>query len=241
MDIFLIYGAPCSGKTTWANERAGENDLIVDLDSIKSALCKTNPHKEGYPFLDPVLEIRGVLLSWLESHKRDEGRAFVIGGFPKRAQRMKIAIDLGASLIYCDTSEEECLKRAETCRPAGYDEVVRQWFEDYEPALYTDELYRDKEATAFYKSAAWKRKREEVLRMDHYECQVCRAQGKYTKATTVHHVHHLKDFPQYALEIFVDDERNLLSVCDACHNSLHPEKLSKTKIEKVQADTGEWW
>lgn len=241
MDIFLIYGAPCSGKTTWANERAGENDLILDLDSIKSALCKKQAHEDNHPFLGMALDIRDLVISWLIKHKRDDGRAFVIGGFPKRAQRMRLAIDLSATLIYCDTSEEECLKRAESCRPAGYDKVVRQWFEDYEPALYKDELYRDKEATAFYKTAAWKRKREEVLRMDHYECQVCRSQGKYTKATTVHHVHHLKDFPQYALEIFVDGERNLLSVCDACHNALHPEKLSKPKIEKVQTDSGEWW
>ncbi len=78
----------------------------------------------------------------------------------------------------------------------------------------------------FYKSAAWKRRRAEILKLDRNECQMCKAEGRYSRAVTVHHVHHLKDRPDLALS-FRDEEgqRNLVSLCKQCHNKVHPEKF----------------
>ena len=71
----------------------------------------------------------------------------------------------------------------------------------------------------FYKSRAWQRKREAILRRDKYICQNCKRYGRKTEATTVHHIKHLEDAPELAL-----DNDNLVSLCAACHNKLHPEK-----------------
>jgi 5-methylcytosine-specific restriction endonuclease McrA len=71
----------------------------------------------------------------------------------------------------------------------------------------------------FYKSRAWQRKREAILRRDKYICQNCKRYGRNTEATTVHHIIHLEDAPELAL-----DNDNLVSLCAACHNKLHPEK-----------------
>jgi 5-methylcytosine-specific restriction protein A len=77
----------------------------------------------------------------------------------------------------------------------------------------------------FYLSAAWLRKRAAILERDNYECQKHKRQGKFKKATCVHHKLHLKNRPDLAL---VDS--NLESLCDTCHNEEHPEKLhSNTK------------
>lgn len=81
----------------------------------------------------------------------------------------------------------------------------------------------------FYKSRYWKIMRESVLRHDHYECQRCKAEGRYTRATTVHHVKHLKDRPDLALSMFDGDERQLVSLCESCHNKEHPEKMKYSK------------
>lgn len=82
----------------------------------------------------------------------------------------------------------------------------------------------------FYTWAAWKRKRAEALELFRYECQDCKARGRYTRATHVHHVRHLKDYPQYALDVFVTDaagkkQVQLLPLCEACHDRRHPERL----------------
>ena len=72
----------------------------------------------------------------------------------------------------------------------------------------------------FYKSSAWEKKRLEILERDNYECQVCKEEGGFAPATTVHHLKHLED----RLDLALDDD-NLVSVCAACHNREHPERF----------------
>lgn len=76
-----------------------------------------------------------------------------------------------------------------------------------------------KDIKAFYLSAKWKRKRKAILARDDYKCQMCKRYGRTTPAQTVHHIKHLDEYPELAL-----DSNNLISVCNKCHNKLHPEK-----------------
>ena len=79
----------------------------------------------------------------------------------------------------------------------------------------------------FYKTKTWQNKRDEILERDNYECQMCKDKGRYTSATTVHHIQHYKDCPELALT-----DSNLVSLCDACHNVVHPEKLESVHKKK---------
>lgn len=78
----------------------------------------------------------------------------------------------------------------------------------------------------FYKTTAWKKKRWEILARDNHECQVCKTEGRFAPANTVHHIKHVEDRPDLAL---VDD--NLVSVCAACHNREHPERFIQNFAE----------
>ena len=98
------------------------------------------------------------------------------------------------------------------------------------------EAIRKGNVRQFYKSTDWKRKRKEILQRDNYECQRCKSKGKYHRAETVHHIKHLKDFPELAL---VDS--NLVSLCHICHNEEHPEKLASVEAEKRKQITPERW
>ena len=97
----------------------------------------------------------------------------------------------------------------------------------------------------FYRTKAWMHKRFEVLELDHYECQYCKAKGKYKRATHVHHVKELKEYPELALEIWYIDEkgqrkRQLVSCCRECHETEgHPDRLNKT--EATEPLTAERW
>lgn len=86
----------------------------------------------------------------------------------------------------------------------------------------------------FYKSMIWKYKRLDILQRDNYECQRCKELGRYSKAVVVHHIKHLKDRPDLAL-----DDSNLSSRCEACHNIEHPEK--GFKHERKEPITPERW
>lgn len=92
----------------------------------------------------------------------------------------------------------------------------------------------------FYLWGAWKAIRQQVLSLDHYECQTCKAKGKYARATIVHHVKHLKDRPDLALSIWDGDERQLISLCKSCHEAEHPE--SQRQYKNIRAPiTRERW
>lgn len=85
----------------------------------------------------------------------------------------------------------------------------------------------------FYSWDEWKRKlRPEVLRLDNFECQLCKVRGKVRSSSTgsrmiVHHVKHLRDRPDLALSVFDPDtgERQLITVCKDCHEALHPDSM----------------
>lgn len=65
--------------------------------------------------------------------------------------------------------------------------------------------------------------RAAILRRDGYRCQMCKRYGRMRQATTVHHIKHLDEYPELAM-----DPDNLVSVCAACHAELHPEKGTKS-------------
>ena len=87
----------------------------------------------------------------------------------------------------------------------------------------------------FYNSTPWQETRAKVLALDKNECVRCRQKGRYTKAVIVHHVHHLKDRPDLALSIYDEDHhRQLVSLCRACHELEHPERLRPAWTAKLE-------
>lgn len=100
----------------------------------------------------------------------------------------------------------------------------------------------DKDIHTFYIWNKWKKVRAEVLSMDKYECQLCKSRGKYTRATTVHHVNYVKKHPELALEIWYmwrgEKKRNLISLCHDCHEEVHGFRREKYYKEPL---TEERW
>lgn len=94
----------------------------------------------------------------------------------------------------------------------------------------------------FYSWPEWLRLREEVLDLDHHECQRCKARGRYSRAVLVHHVKHLEERPDLALSIRDPDtgERQLMSVCRQCHDELHPEALRKFSNRRRPLTAERW-
>lgn len=94
---------------------------------------------------------------------------------------------------------------------------------------------------AFYSWPEWLRLRREVLRLDHNECSICKAKGRYRRAVIVHHVKHLRERPDLALSIWDGEERQLISVCKQCHEDCHPEAFMQNSRIKMQPITEERW
>lgn len=92
----------------------------------------------------------------------------------------------------------------------------------------------------FYHWPEWKALRGEVLRLDRWECQRCKAKGRHSAARIVHHVSRLRDRPDLALSVFDGEARQLVSVCKRCHEELHPESRRHAR-SPCPPVTGERW
>ena len=84
----------------------------------------------------------------------------------------------------------------------------------------------------FYNSRTWRNKRKQILDRDNNECQICKKEGRVSKADTVHHIKELKDYP----ELGMTDE-NLISVCFSCHNIIH----ERFEGQRSKIDIPERW
>lgn len=87
-----------------------------------------------------------------------------------------------------------------------------------------------KETDPFYLTDTWRALRTMILQRDHYRCQRCKKRW----AVIVHHIIPRKERPDLALS-----PDNLESVCEQCHNQLHPEKGQKRSRRASAADLPE--
>lgn len=123
--VYLVYGAPLSGKSTIVREQANGDDFIVDFNSIQDCVGI----ERSRALLSPALQIREFCFSLIERRVGVWRRAFVVGGYPDSNERERLIERLGATPVFIDVSQEECLKRAKNDNEKTW---VKKWFETYE-------------------------------------------------------------------------------------------------------------
>ncbi|MEB9549541.1 HNH endonuclease [Bacillus cereus] len=97
-------------------------------------------------------------------------------------------------------------------------------------------LYEQDNIIKFYKHPYWyKHIRIQALERDHYECQECKRQGKYSKGRNVHHIKELRDRPDLAYVL-----SNLETLCIQCHNKEHKKEQNIIKRGCVLNDVERW-
>ncbi len=100
-------------------------------------------------------------------------------------------------------------------------------------------LIRDDRLYKFYKSKEWQQLKRGVLNDAHNECERCKAKGKISKATEVHHVQWVKKHPELALSRTYTYKgqvyKNLLALCHDCHDKEH-ERFKYKKREKINEE-----
>lgn len=131
--VFLVYGSPCSGKSSFVREQANGDDLILDVDRIWDAVCldgwKSKPRR-----LNPIVfRIRDEIIDAVRTRTGKWRNCWIVGGFPLKTDRDRICQLLRAEPIYCEATLEECLARCKEERPPEWETYIRDWFEDFTP------------------------------------------------------------------------------------------------------------
>lgn len=132
--VYLVYGSPCAGKSTYVRSVATRNDLVVDLDSIHAAICICNQYDKPDATKRVAFNIRDYLYDEIRTAtpRRKWQDAYIVGTFPDRIDRDQFVREYGAELVHIDTPKADCIKRAhEDIRRAAVRDAVIGWIENY--------------------------------------------------------------------------------------------------------------
>lgn len=126
--VYLVYGSPCAGKSTWVHDVADVDDLILDIDSIWNAISIGDKYNKRNRLKANVFGIRDCIIDQIRTRTGFWKHAYIIGGYPLRTDRDRLCNLLKAKPIFIDTTKEECLERAETDE---WKKFIEDWFESF--------------------------------------------------------------------------------------------------------------
>lgn len=129
--VIIVHGSPLSGKTSFVESAKGDRDIVVDLDRLWSAITFEPLYVKNNYLKTNIFEVRNHLLDQIKTRRGQWTTAWVIGSYPKRGERERLAERLGAELIHIDTPKEECLERLAKVTDSREYSQWEQYINDY--------------------------------------------------------------------------------------------------------------
>ncbi len=136
-NVYLVYGPPLAGKSSYVRDRMQPGDIVVDMDMLYMAVSGLKKYSKPDELLPTVLGLQAALIDNIKTRYGKWHNAWIIGGYADRYKRDKLARDTGAGLVFLYASADECKARLEQVTDirkehkkawAGY---IDKWFETY--------------------------------------------------------------------------------------------------------------
>lgn len=129
--VYIVYGSPLSGKTTYVNDIRCDGDLVVDIDSIWQCVSGCNRYVKPNRLRSIVFGVRDKLIEDIKYRRGKWQNAYVIGSYPLISERERLCRELDAELIYIDTSKEECMDRLLQCNDGREIDEWTKYIDDW--------------------------------------------------------------------------------------------------------------
>lgn len=127
--VYIVYGSPCSGKSTWVNTVATKDDIVLDMDKIWECVSTCDKFHKPNRLKQNVFGVRDCLLDQVRMRIGKWKNAYIIGGYPLQMDRQRLSDRLGAELIFIECEKEVCLSRAVNDE---WKKFIEDWFELYQ-------------------------------------------------------------------------------------------------------------
>jgi hypothetical protein len=135
--VHLVYGAPCAGKSSWVRDNIQRGDLVVDIDSIWESVSGLDRYDKPDGLKGVVFRLHDELCDMVRTRAGKWRTAFVIAGVPRRVDRQRLAVRVGADdCLYVEATQADCMERLNNAgdrsleRWGGY---IDDWFSRYQP------------------------------------------------------------------------------------------------------------
>lgn len=132
-EVYIIYGSPCAGKSTWVNNAAESKDIILNIDKLWAAIRAECCGQYDKPdqLKTNVFALRDAMIDMIRVRQGRWQRAYIIGGYPLEGERERLADLVGADkVIHIDTPKDVCLARAQL-KGDRWVEYVENWWEKF--------------------------------------------------------------------------------------------------------------
>lgn len=121
--IYVVFGSPGSGKSTYVNSVAEVNSLIVDIDRIYESI---NNNRSGKLYSN-VMQIFNQLLDMVQTRNGQWSSAYIVVANCRNVERLVKRFD--AEVIFIDTDYDTCIKQAQ--------DKITKYGEPYKKAIDT--------------------------------------------------------------------------------------------------------
>lgn len=136
-EIYLVYGAPLSGKSTYVDSVVQAGDLVVDMDSIWQCVSGMDRYVKPKRLNAVVFGMRDYLMECVRYHRGKWQSAYIVGGYPLISERERLCRELGAQEIFIDTDMDACMERLLLCEDgrdkSEWEKYIAEWFRRYTP------------------------------------------------------------------------------------------------------------
>lgn len=133
-EVFLVYGAPLSGKTTWVHNNMNEGDLVIDIDSIWQCVSGCDRYVKPNRLKSIVFRVRDSLLDAVRYRDGKWNNCYIIGGYPLSSERERLCKELGAREVFIEASMDDCIARLDSQEGVDKSEwmkFIEDWFSKF--------------------------------------------------------------------------------------------------------------
>jgi len=109
--VFVVHGAPASGKTSYVMQNKGDNDVVFDFNKVMSALSGLPPHQKNKNLITYCTDIRSLIIE-KALRQPSVDKTWIITTQVGDDMKGQLS-DIPVEYIHIDTPKEECLKRIE--------------------------------------------------------------------------------------------------------------------------------
>ena len=108
-------------------------DIVLDMDALWQAITLQEAYIKPKNVRFNVFAVRDNMLDQVKKRYGGWYDAYIIQSLPDKYERERLAKELGAELIYCESTKEECLDRlGRSNRPKEeWRKYILDWWEKY--------------------------------------------------------------------------------------------------------------
>lgn len=135
--IYIVYGPPLAGKTSYVAENKDRDDIVVDMDRLYEAITLLPRYDKPNNLRFNVMHVRDAIIDNIKTRYGKFNSAWIIGGYADKYQRDLLQRELGAELILIKPTKEELYKRLEECKDnrgiekEKWKSFIDDWFERF--------------------------------------------------------------------------------------------------------------